>query len=296
MAYDAVAFCPGHITGIFEVCPDEDPHKMGSRGVGICISLGVHTGVVATESDATSVNVRINGQPSEAPVTKKAIENLRIERDVHIEVNSEAQLPVSQGFGMSGAGALSSVIAVKEALGLELPRDEVVRAAHKAEVECMTGLGDVLPQSVGGLVVRTEPGAAPHGEVQRFEREGDVVLCVVGPPLSTKDVLSDEAIVARIGKVGRQYVNTFLNETSLGNFLHLSLEFAREAELIPETVEEAVENCKEFGVASMSMLGNSVFAVGEAENLRYRLLDFGKTFVCPIDNEGARLVSPTPEE
>lgn len=296
MAYDAVAFCPGHITGIFEVCPDEDPHKMGSRGVGICISLGVHTGVVATESDAASVDVRIGGQRSEAPVTRRAIENLCIERDVHIDVDSEVQLPVSQGFGMSGAGALSSAIAVNEALGLGLPRDEVVRAAHKAEVECMTGLGDVLPQSVGGLVVRTEPGAKPHGEFQRFERDGDVVLCVVGPPLSTRDVLSDEAIVARISEIGRQYVNTFLNETSLDNFLHLSLEFARESELILEAVEEAVENCREFGRASMSMLGNSVFAVGEAENLRYRLLDSGKTFVCPVDNEGARLVSPTPGE
>lgn len=296
MAYDAVAFCPGHITGIFEVCPDEDPHKMGSRGVGMCISLGVHTGVVATESDAASVDVRIGGQPSEAPVTRRAIENLCIERDVHIDINSEAQLPVSQGFGMSGAGALSSAIAVNEALSLGLPRDEVVRAAHKAEVECLTGLGDVLPQSVGGLVVRTEPGAEPHGEFQRFEQDGDVVLCIVGPPLSTRDVLSDEATVARISKIGRQYVNTFLNETSLDNFLHLSLEFARESELIPEAVEEAVENCKEFGRASMSMLGNSVFAVGEVENLRYRLLDFGKTFVCPIDNEGARLVSPTPGE
>jgi hypothetical protein len=46
-------------------------------------------------------------------------------------------------------------------------------------------------------------------------------------------------------------------------------------------------------MASMSMLGNSVFATGEAENLRYRLLDFGKTFTCKIDNEGARIVSPT---
>jgi pantoate kinase len=290
MAYDAVAFCPGHITGVFEVCPDEDPHKMGSRGVGVCVSLGVHTGVVATKSSDMSVYVTINGESSEALVTRRAVENLPIKKDVHIELSIDAQLPVSQGFGMSGAGALSSAMAVNEALGLGLSRDDVVRAAHKAEVESMTGLGDVLPQSIGGLVVRTEPGAAPHGEVQKFEREGGMVLCVVGPPLYTKDVLSDEKTVARISKVGRQYVNSFLNETSMDNFLHLSLEFAREAELIPQAVEDAVEKCKEFGMASMSMLGNSVFAIGEEENLRYRLLDFGEAFICSIDNEGARIV------
>jgi pantoate kinase len=237
-----------------------------------------------------SVDVTINGKSSEAPVTRRAVENLPIDEEVHIELSLDAQLPVSQGFGMSGAGALSSTMAVNEALGLGLSQDEVVRAAHRAEVECMTGLGDVLPQSVGGLVVRTKPGAAPHGQVQRLESEGEVVLCVVGPPLSTKDVLSDEDVVARISRAGRQYVNSFLNETSMENFLHLSLEFARETELIPQVVEEAIEECKEFGMASMSMLGNSVFAIGEEENLRYRLLDFGEAFTCSIDNQGARIV------
>ncbi|MFQ6107412.1 MAG: pantoate kinase [Thermoplasmata archaeon] len=290
MAYDAVAFCPGHITGFFEVCPDDDPYKMGSRGAGICVSHGVHTGVIARESNTFSIEVRINGQKSDAPVTRRAITNLPIERNVRLEVNSEVQLPVSQGFGMSGAGALSSAMTVNEVLDLGLGRDEIVRAAHKAEVECMTGLGDVFPQSVGGLVVRTEPGTEPHGEIQKFDREAELVLCVVGPPLSTEDVLRDEEMVKTIGKLGRRYVNNFINETSLGNFLHLSLEFAEETELVSDEVLKAIEACEEFGKASMSMLGNSVFAMGDVENLRYTLLDFGQTFLCSIDNKGARLV------
>ncbi|MFQ5909352.1 MAG: pantoate kinase [Thermoplasmata archaeon] len=290
MAYDAVAFCPGHITGFFQVCHDEDPYKMGSRGAGICVSHGVHTGVIISGSDSLSIDVRINGQASEAPVTKRAIMNLPIERNVRIEVNSDLQLPVSQGFGMSGAGALSTAIAVNKALDLGLGGDEVVQTAHKAEVECMTGLGDVFPQSVGGLVIRTEPGVAPYGEIQRFEREGDLVLCIVGPPLSTEDVLTDEEIVRKISKLGRELVNNFINETSMSNFFHLSLEFARDTEFISEEVSEAVGACEEFGMASMSMLGNSVFALGDVESLGYALLDFGRTYPCSIDNEGAHLV------
>ncbi|MFQ6127938.1 MAG: pantoate kinase [Thermoplasmata archaeon] len=296
MAYDAVAFCPGHITGFFQVCPDEDPYKMGSRGAGICISHGVHTGVVIRESDATSIDVRINGQASDAPVTKSAIMNLPIERNVHIEVNSEAQLPVSQGFGMSGAGALSSAIAVNEALDLELSKNEVLQAAHKAEVECMTGLGDVFPQSMGGLVVRTKPGVSPYGKIQKHDVERDLVLCIVGPSLSTRDILTNEAIVEKSSKLGSKFVRDFGNESSIDNFFRLSLEFARQTGLISEAVEEAVNACEGLGMASMSMLGNSVFAVGDVHKLRYRLLDFGKIFLCSIENEGAHLVSPIREE
>ena len=159
----------------------------------------------------------------------------------------------------------------------------------------MTGLGDVYPQSVGGLVVRTEPGVDPHGSIQRFRKEREVVLCIVGPPLSTKDVLEDEEAVRRTSKLGRVAMNNFLNEASLGSFLHHSLEFARGSELISKEVSNAVQACKEFGSASMSMLGNSVFAIGDTENLRYKLLEFGDTFVTSIENEGARLVS-TQEE
>lgn len=295
MAYDAVAFCPGHITGFFEVCPDEDPYKMGSRGAGICLSHGVHTGVRVADSDELRINTNLNGRAAEAPVTKKAILNLPMDKTL-IEVFSRMELPVSQGFGMSGAGALSAAMAVNEALGLGLPEHKVVRAAHKAEVECMTGLGDVYPQSVGGLVVRTEPGVEPHGRIQRFTRQGDIVLCVVGPPLPTKEVLEDGAVVGRITKLGRLAMNNFLNEPSIGSFLHNSLEFAEETELISEEVRNAIEACKEFGGASMSMLGNSVFAIGDTDNLRYQLLDFGETFIVSIENEGARLVSTTREE
>jgi len=290
MAYDAVAFCPGHITGFFQVCPDEDPFRMGSRGVGICLSHGVHTGVVIEESNVTSIDVKLNGEPSDAPVTKAAIMNLPIERGVSIVVNSDAQLPISQGFGMSGAGALSSAIAVNEALDLGLMRDDLLRAAHKAEIGCGTGLGDVYPQSVGGLVVRTEPGAPPHGEIQKYDMESDLVLCIVGPPLPTRDILSDETIVKRISKLGMGRVNDFNNETTLSSFFHLSFEFATQTELISDEVAEAVRTCMEIGMASMSMLGNSVFAMGDSSSLTYRLLNFGKTFLSSIESEGARLV------
>jgi pantoate kinase len=46
----------------------------------------------------------------------------------------------------------------------------------------------------------------------------------------------------------------------------------------------------EFGVASMSMLGNSVFAAGDTDNLERTLSDFGKTCRCSVDVEGPRVI------
>ena len=36
----ATAFSPGHVTGFFEVREGDDPLASGSRGAGMCISLG----------------------------------------------------------------------------------------------------------------------------------------------------------------------------------------------------------------------------------------------------------------
>ncbi|HUU07091.1 MAG TPA: sugar kinase, partial [Thermoplasmata archaeon] len=36
----ARAFCPGHITGFFEICRADNLLASGSRGGGLCTSLG----------------------------------------------------------------------------------------------------------------------------------------------------------------------------------------------------------------------------------------------------------------
>ena len=75
-----------------------------------------------------------------------------------VRVETELLMPLGSGFGASGAGALSCAYALNGAFDLGLFASQVGEAAHGAEVVSGTGLGDVIAQSTGGLVVRLSPG------------------------------------------------------------------------------------------------------------------------------------------
>src|SRR5947199_7367875 len=120
------------------------------------------------------------------------------------EVNNlcETSVPVSQGFGVWAAAAVSTALALDDALGAKIPRDELVAIAHETEVECGTGLGDVVPASMGGMDVRLKPGAPGHAEVRKFPVEADLLLAANGPELPTKAVLHAPKKVAAINRAG----------------------------------------------------------------------------------------------
>src|SRR5512137_742081 len=66
------AFCPGHITGFFQIMEHKDPLRSGSRGAGLCVSLGA-TSTVMMEEGNGEVIVTINGKEEKAPVTVAAV-------------------------------------------------------------------------------------------------------------------------------------------------------------------------------------------------------------------------------
>jgi len=150
MASHGEAFAPGHITAFFVGYDDVNPFRKGSRGAGLCTTLGIHTVARAREDRAQSIEVYINDEPAKAESSERAARLLLGSAQYEVKILQKQQLPVSQGFGMSGAGALSTVLALDEALGLGRKRDDLVGLAHRSDVEGGTGLGDVMPQSVGG--------------------------------------------------------------------------------------------------------------------------------------------------
>ena len=130
-------FSPAHVSGFFSIYKDPDPFKMGSIGGGICLDRGVITSA-KTRKGKGEIDTYINGVPSDAPVTKRTAQKL-LPKGYDLVIRNEAQLPISQGFGMSGAGALTTAMAVADLFGI-FTREEVVRAAHETEVELRTGL------------------------------------------------------------------------------------------------------------------------------------------------------------
>jgi len=146
-------------------------------------------------------------------------------------------------------------------------------------------------QVQGGVEMRVEPGLPPWGFCQRVVGEGQLVLCVVGPPLRTKEVLGSDEARARVNKAGKKALAAFADNPTLESLFRLGKQFSIDAGLATEPVLRAIRAVeREGGVASQAMLGHSVFAYGAPlATLEAALKPFGATWASGIEPTGARL-------
>ena len=254
----------------------------------MCLTLGASSEVIVEDSARQRVGVMIDGKPSDAAVTKEAIARLTGNKKFRISVNTSTDLPQSQGFGMSAAGALSASIALADIIGES--REKAFQAAHIAEIVKGGGLGDVSALHRGGITIRKRPGLPPIGEVIRIDGEPEVVLCVVGRRMLTKSILTNPQKRRAINSSGSQKVDLLLKRPSIHKLLDLSAEFTIESGLATRNIIAAMNAASRLGAASMSMLGNSVFALGDRDGLVSVLSEMGETWVCRVDTRGPRLL------
>jgi len=248
------AFAPGHITGFFAAVQRDDALDTGSRGAGIVVDDGVTVDV--REAEKTTVYL------DDEEVEFDAVERVLGMSDVTARVEIETDVPVGCGFGVSGAAALATALAANEEFSLGHEREQMSAAAHVADVLAGTGLGDVVPQSLGGVVTRVEPGAPEIGLFGEVEVEDPRVGYTVYGPLDTEEVLEDDEAMERVNKAGESALDGLLKEPSVEELVDLSWEFALESGLTTETVQEKVGDVRSTGgKASMAMLGESVFGV-----------------------------------
>jgi pantoate kinase len=281
-------FVPGHITGFFEIYLDnENPLRCGSRGAGFCIDSGAIVDVRLKKSEKQKIDVTINGEPAPyADTSRRVVDFLLGSEPYDVKIDTALQLPVSQGLGMSGAGALGAAIAIDRALGLKTDREILIGYAHSAEVESRTGLGDVIAQSRGGLELRTEPGAPPYGNIEVQPWEADILLVVIEPPLSTKRVLTSPDHQDIINAIGSEMLKLYRENQTPANFLELSRRFTVDTGLASEKLNEALEAVPEGYGAGMAMLGNTLFIAGPNVN---KLIDdfnsFGECITTRVYNK-----------
>lgn len=307
--HTATAFAPGHLTAFFMIADSpQDPLARGSLGSGMCLTKGAYTTITIREPDpegrkvilAPEVTVLINGEQRTAEVTTFALEQMASEATARgllppgipmlVAVDTLLELPERSGWGMSGAGALSSALALREALNLPFSFYETAAFAHRAELEHATGLGDVAAQCTGGIDIRVRPGIPPHGFIDSIPARGMEVVCLSLPePLSTNSVLQDPGKRKLIDRVGRVAVDGILQFPTVDMFFEYARSFTMESGLAGGTVLEAVRSIRGAGRGGMAMLGNSVFAVGDTETLVTRLSAFGRVDVCEVDPAGARV-------
>jgi pantoate kinase len=273
------AWVPSHITGFFAAKRQDDPKLSGSIGCGLCLDLGATTSVEASEE----TEILLNGMVSEAPVTRYVLKRLA---NKPVRVKTELDMPFGSGFGASGAGALGCAYALNDRFGLGLTANQAAEVAHVAEVTNRTGLGDVIAQNTGGLVVRLEPGAPGTGRIDRIPVPPLKVDYVVRGPISTRDVLTDRTLMKAINQSGIIALKELLKRPTLVDFMHLSRRFTLHSGLASQWAIDAIESVESAGgMASMIMLGDAVFAFGGSEALK----SFGEVQTTLISQRGANL-------
>jgi pantoate kinase len=273
------AFAPSHITGFFAAKRHKDPQKAGSTGCGLALALGATTAVKKAEH----TEIFLNGQLCEASVSRYVVDQLA---RLPVRVDTKLGMPLGSGFGASGAGALGCAYALNSLFDLGLTANQAAAVAHAAEVVNGTGLGDVIAQNTGGLVVRLEPGAPGIGKVDRIPIPPLRIDYVVRGPISTKEVLSDSGIMREINKAGAFAIKELLARPTLKEFMRLSRSFTKQTGLASSWALDAIEAVEaEGGLASMIMLGDAVFSIGEAQ----ALAEFGSVCSTVISQKGANL-------
>ncbi|MEM4250908.1 MAG: hypothetical protein QW828_03665 [Candidatus Bathyarchaeia archaeon] len=303
------AFSPAGITSFFEPYELTQDGKglppilrMAARGGGFTIRAGTVTRVTAHHAKKSSVEIIEGGRCRDDFTTTETVAELLLrqtDRKFTVKIEHEITVPVGAGYGASAAGALSAALAMNELLRLDMTFDELGLLAHRAEVECRTGLGTVGPLMIGGCIVQREGGPPGLCRIDRIpvRPQYRIVTGCYGP-IPTRNVLGSRTVYSRIGKEGRRAMRAILGRPSLENLLQASEEFASRIGFMTERVKRSIAVAKREGAvgAAQNMLGEAFHAVVEESEveevvkaLRKSIGDM-RIFSSRIDFEGARLL------
>lgn len=305
----AKAFAPGAISSFFAIHDTEngssisDLERVGAIGGGFGLEKGSYTTVTAQEAKENKINILINNLPSQAKTTRQVIEALlkKTNKKYNLTVEHQIEVPIGMGFGTSAGGALTTGLALCEAIDLPLTYNEIGRTAHVSEIQCLTGLGTVSSLTFGGgLILVTEPGAPGFCKIDRIPISPEYMIVVGYYPtqIPKKSVLTSPERKQEINSYGKAALDAILAEPSLENFLDSCWEFAQKAGFATQNVRALVKAAKKAGAvgAAQNMIGEVVHAVVHEENANSVAEAFKQTLpkeqviVSKIDFLGPRLI------
>jgi len=268
----AKAFAPGNISCIFVIRKTKNSAKSGSLGLGFTVNKGVKVTIkkiynnqknnkkVKNNYIGTKKNkIYYNNKKINFPTVNYVIEKLTNEKVI---VNIKSELPIGCGFGISGASSLATAYALNKLFNLKKSKKELALTAHIAEVENSTGLGDVVNQFYGGLLVKFKPSYM--FKVNKIPIKNKKIYYIYFSSINTKKTISNKKIKNKINNSGIKALNNLkiLKNKNLKNLIKISKEFSINSKLLQN--KKVIEIIKKIenkgGNASMIMLGNAVFS------------------------------------
>jgi len=299
----AIAFCPAHITGFFKAHLDGDKigsENFGSMGAGFSIKEGVTTTVIISpkKNQNSKFKISTKGFQSDKTDVSEFVLNEFLKLggfdDVFFDIEHRISIPVGYGLGSSGAVALSLSYALDQVLNTKLDSAEIGKIAHIAEVNCKTGLGDVLASYYGGFEIRTKPGAPGIGEVKKIEAKNISIIMICFSPISTNKFLQEK--LSKINGLGGKMVDKLMESKNYDNFQEMSLEFAKYVNVMTPKMNKLIEELSLNGIKSgVALFGETVFSMVPKE-LEEKVLKIfkkypeGKIIISQLDDQGARVL------
>ncbi len=301
---EATAFCPAHVTGFFKANLGENQEvaeKFGSMGAGFSIKEGVTTKVIISSRNNQHSRFRISIKGFQSDKTDvsefvlKEFLKLGNFEDVFFDIEHQISIPVGYGLGSSGAVALSLSYALDQVLELKLNKIEIGKIAHIAEINCKTGLGDVLASFHGGFEIRVKPGAPGIGKVEKINVDNISIIMICFSPISTNKFIQEH--LSKINGLGGKMVNKLLESKDYDNFQDMSLEFAKYINVMTPRMEKLIEELSLNGIKSgIALFGETVFTM-IPKIYKNKVLDIfkkyseGKIIISQLDVQGARVLN-----
>jgi pantoate kinase len=294
----ATAFCPAHITGFFKAELDnKDSKQLGSLGAGFSIQKGVKTTVTVrkkTKHDISNFTIKVNGfESGDMRVSEVVLSKFSTE-EKFVDVIHEINVPVGYGFGSSAAVALSLSIALNDALECKLSKIEVAQIAHDVEIECKTGLGDVLASYYGGFEIRDKPGAPGVGHVEKINLNKISIIMICFSPISTNKFIKER--LPQINGLGGKMVNKLLESKNYEHFQEMSLEFAKYVDVMTPRMQKVVNELSKNNIkCGIALFGETIFSMipEKSEKKVLEILEKysdGIIIKSELDNAGARVL------
>ncbi len=277
----SVGYAPAHITGFFQIFTD------GSTGAGLNPKLGATTTVKVHEG-AGELQIETNGGASEPSVDKPVLSHFSaLLKGCRVSISHQTDYPFCYGMGMSGAIAFSLALALNDALKADKSYAECMEIARRTEIDCGTGLGDVVAQQFSGVMMGLPP--YPSMAIQAIACEQSYVTCAFFEPLSTLKIIRDETWKETINRVGADCMRELSADCTFSKFIELSRLFSLETGLASEEVRAVMQKVPQ---CSMAMLGQTVFLVTDtaAEGMELLSPHSDRVLVSRITDRGASLV------
>jgi pantoate kinase len=211
-----------------------------------------------------------------------------------VDIIHEIDVPVGYGFGCSAAVALSLSIALNDALECKLSKIKVAQIAHDVEIECKTGLGDVLASYYGGFEIRDKPGAPGIGHVQKITLDKISIIMICFSPISTSKFIKEK--LSQINGLGGKMVNELLESKNYEHFQEMSLEFAKYVNVMTPRMQKVVNQLSKNNIkCGIALFGETIFSMvpKEKENNVLEILEKfsdGIIIKSKLDDTGARIL------